>query len=63
MSTAIGAAAANKQKNRFANIVACKFSTYQSCHYIASFVLKVIIVMLLLFQVSDYSHRYKQLAI
>ena len=34
MSTAIGAAAANKQKNRFANIVACKFSTYQLCHYI-----------------------------
>ena len=34
MSTAIGAAAANKQKNRFANIVACKFITYQSCHYI-----------------------------
>ena len=26
MSTAIGSAAANKQKNRFANIVACKFN-------------------------------------
>ena len=26
MSTAIGAAVANKYKNRFANIVACKFS-------------------------------------
>ena len=26
MSTATGAAAANKHKNRFANIVACKFS-------------------------------------
>ena len=28
MSTAIGSGAANKQKNRFVNVVACKFITY-----------------------------------
>ena len=29
MTTAVGRVAANKHKNRFANIVACEFSNFQ----------------------------------